>query len=439
MELLKNSYKRKQEKDIVLFILVSIFLVTSETWLFKANTLLKYFEVASRILIPIIFIFFFRKYIVPHKGKTILFLYVIIVFYLLSISLFSENPSLVFINTVKYLYILAFPIAFLLILHPNNFSYSFLYIPVYLGLFFSLQTIILFILIQTGNPPPSNIVTLIAINNREVLGYGFWGYAHGMNAIGTPLQVYRAQSFFGEPTVFASFLEVSTILSFGIYKVKKDKKMLAISFICLISLILTFSMTAYIVIFLILIFCYFVKYLKKIPLLLPSIVIVMIPLTVFIIVVYLSSATGNFYNYGKLGMAFGHSRSEITVRVDFIVNSLRLLRDYPFGIGFVGEDSSIAANYIGALRSRMAPFFWTTIAGMIGLIIQITIIFYLLKNIIIKRMMIYNKIERYISISLVACILHHCLAGDWFNSLFFYLLICAIATDAYQFSFYGEQ
>jgi len=252
--------------------------------------------------------------------------------------------------------------------------------------------------------------------------------------------VYRAQSFFGEPTVFASFLEVSTILSFGLYKIKKDKKMLIISFICLISILLTFSMTAYIVIFLILIFCYFVKYLKKIPLLIPSIVIAMIPLTVFFIVTYLNVATSdNFYGRSILGFAFGHSRNEIIYRWGFIIDSLRLFRDYPFGIGFIGEDSSIATNYIGALRSRMAPFFWTTIAGVIGGIIQITIIFYLLKNIIIKRIMIYNKIERYISISLVACILHHCLAGDWFSSMFFYLLVCVIVTDAYRFYFYGEQ
>jgi len=440
MEFLRNSHIRKHKRDIALFILVSIFLVTSETWLFKGNTLFRYFEVASRILIPIIFIFFFRKYTIPHKGKIILILYVIIVFYLLIISLFSENPSLVFINVVKFLSILAFPIAFLLILRPDNFSYNFIYIPAYLGLFFSLQVIILFILIQTDNPPPSHIVTLIGYKNMKVLSYGLWGYAHGMMAIGSPLQVYRAQSFFGEPTVFASFLEVSTILSFGLYKIKKDKKMLIISIICLISIILTFSMTAYIVIFLILIFCYFVKYLKKIPLLIPSIVIVMIPLAVFIIVVYLNAATGNFYGQSKLGMAFGHSRNEITSRVDFIVDSLRLLRDHPFGIGLIGEkDSLIAVNYLGALRSRMAPFFWTTIAGVIGGIIQITIIFYLLKNIIIKRIMIYNKIERYISISLVACILHHFLAGNWFSSMFFYLLVCVIATDAYVFSFYSDQ
>jgi hypothetical protein len=441
MKLLKNSYKRKHERDIVLFILVSIFLVTSETWLFKANILFKYFEITSRILIPMMLIIFFRKYAIPYKGKKIFIFYMFIVFYLLLISLFSENSSLVFINTVKFLYILAFPIAFLLILHPNNFSYSFLYIPVYLGLFFSLQTIILFILIQTGNPPPSNIVTLIGYKNMEVLSYGFWGYAHSMIARGTPFQVYRATSFFGEPTILASFLEVSTILSFGLYKIKKNKKMLIISFICLISIILSFSMTAYIVIFLIIIFCYFVKFWKKLPLLVPSILIIIIPLTIFIIVTYLNVATGdNFYSLSKLGYAFGHSPKSITSRTAFIVDSLRVFRDYPFGIGLIEEEGSLfAANYLGALQSRMAPFFWTTIAGVIGLIVQTTIIFFLFKSIIIKRVKNYNKIEQYINLSLLATILHQCLAGNWFNSIFFYLLICIIATDAYQFSFYSGQ
>lgn len=441
MGFLKNFHIRKHKRDIALFVLVSIFLVTSDSFLCKGNIIFKYFEVASRVLIPIIFIFFFRKYNIPHKGKTIFIFYMIIVFYLLFLSLFSENPRLVFINTVKFLYILTFPIAFFLILHPDNFSYNFLYIPVYLGLFFSLQTIILFILIQTGNPPNSHILTLIGYKNLEVLSYGFWGYGNSMLAIDSPLQVYRAQSFFGEPTSLSSFLEVSTILSFGLYKIKKNKKMLIISALCFIAIILSFSMTAYIVIFLILFFCYFIKVSKKSFILTPAILVIMIPLAVFIIVVYLNAATAsNFYGQSKLSMAFGHSYGEIECRIGFIVDSLRLLKDYPFGIGLIGEkDSLIAVNYLGAMRSRMAPFFWSTTAGVIGLIIQITIIFYLFMSIIIKRVRISEKIEQYVSLSFLACILHHILSGNWFSSMFFYLMVCVIATNAYHFSFYSDQ
>jgi len=433
---LKNLYMRKLKRDIALFILVSIFLVASETWLFKGDVFLKKLEFAIRLVIPVMLVIFFRKYTITHKGKVLLVLYGILSLYMLFMVIFSENPNLVALNTVKYLYILAFSVALLLILSPSNFSYCFLYIPVYLGLFFSIQMIILFVLVQTGNPPPSYIVTLVGYKNMDVLSYGLWGYAHGVAAMGTPLQVYRSQSFFGEPTMLASFLEVSTILSFGLYKIKKDKKMLLISIICLICIILTFSMTAYIVIFLILIFCYFIKYLKKTPRLILSIVIVMIPLAVFFIVTYLNVATSdNFYGKSILGFAFGHSRNEIIFRWDSINNSLRLFRDYPFGIGFIGiEDSNILKNYPDA-GGRIAPMVWLGYAGIVGFASQLTIIFYLLNNIIIKRVMIYNKIEQYISISLIACILHHCVAGDWFSSIFFYLLICTIATDAHQFSF----
>ena len=438
MTFLQKSSKKILKRDILLFILTSIFLVASETWLFKGGVLAKKVEITIRLIVPIMLVVFFRKYTISNKGKVLLVLYGILCSYMLLTVIFSENPNLVALNTAKYLYILAFPMALLLILRPSNFSYRFLYIPVYLGLFFAIQTIILFILVQTGNPPPSHIVTLVGYKNMPVLSYGLWGYAHGMQAIGHKfLQVYRAQSFFGEPTVLACFLEVSTILSFGLYKMRKDKKMLITFILCATSLVLTFSMTAYVVILLILCFNYIVKYWKKIKFLAPIVSVLLILLSIIIVLSYLQVATStNFYARSKLGMAFGHSPTEVTARQNFVIDSLRLFKDYPFGIGLIGtEDSTILKNYPKA-GGQIAPFVWSGIAGLVGFIIQLTVVFYLMKNIILKHINDSNRIERYLGLSFVALLLHHCLAGDWFTGMFFYLLVCLIVTDAYQFSFY---
>ncbi len=430
--------RKKLRRDIFLFILVSIFLVASETWLFKQGIFLKKIEIAIRLIVPIILVLFFRKYTIPNKGKILLTLYGALSFYMLVMVVFSENPSLVALNTAKYLYILALPIALLLTLRPTNFSYHFLYIPVYLGLFFAIQTIILFILVQGGHPPPSHIAILVGYKNLPVLSYGLWGYAHGMQAIGTNLQVYRAQSFFGEPTGLASFLEVSTILSFGLYKIRKDRKMLMVFILCAASLIITFSMTAYVVIFLILCFNFIVKRWRAMNLLAPVALGLLALFVIIIILFYLQIATNpNIYGQSKLSMAFGHSPREVTARMGFVVDSLRLFKDYPLGIGLVGaENSMILKNYPEA-SGGIAPFEWSGVAGLVGFIIQLTIVFYLMKNIILKHIKEPNRIECYLGLSFVALLLHHCLAGDWFSGMFFYLLVCLIVTDACQFSFSG--
>lgn len=428
-------------REALLFILVSIFLVASDTWLFKGDIVpgRKKLEVAIRLITPVILVLLFRQYTIPPKAKVLLILYGILSSYMLFIAIFSENPILVALNTFKMLYILTFLVVLLLILRPSNFSYHFLYIPVYLGLFFSIQTIILFLLIQTGHPPPSSIVSLVGYEDLPVLSYGLWGYAHGMSAIGSDLQVYRAQSFFGEPTVFANFMETATILSFGLYRVKQDKKMLVVSGLCAISLFLAFSITAYLVVFLTFCFYKIVLNWEKMDILGPIVVAIAVPVIIIVILFYFSAIThSDFYGQSTWGFAFGHGEDQIWVRVEAFKNSLLIFMDHPLGIGLIGHgDSRILANY-PVTGARFAPTGWMMSAGIVGIAVQLTILFYLFRNIIIKYLRMSGRIERYIALSFVITLIHHVLAGDWFTAMFFYLLVCLIVTDAYQFSFYRK-
>ena len=216
--------------------------------------------------------------------------------------------------------------------------------------------------------------------------------------------------------------------------------MLMAFILCGTSLIITFSLTAYVVLFLILCFNYIVKYWKKMNLLAPIVLSLVIIFAIVTVLSYLWIATNpNIYGQSKSGMAFGRSTTDLTARKNFVVDSLRLFKDYPFGIGLIGaEDSMILKNYPKA-GGRIAPFVWSGIAGLVGFIIQLTIIFYLMKNIVFKHINDSNRIERYLGLSFVALLLHHCLAGDWFTAMFFYLLVCLIVTDAYRFSFYNSR
>lgn len=431
--------QNKYGRDILLIVLICVFMVATETWLFKQDALLNKIGIAIRLAVPVLIIIFFRKHAILPKGKVLLALYGLLFFYLLCTVAFSENISLVALNTAKYSYMLTFPLALLIVLRPGNFTYKFLYAPVVLGLLFAVQTIVLFALIQAGHPPQSHMAILVASDNRPFLSYGLWGFAQGMNAIGTDLQVYRAQSFFGEPTNLASFLEVSTILSFGLYRIRNSKILLFSAILCAVALFLAFSMTAYVVIFLLLCFNYIVTRWKKMKLFAPAALILMICIIVASVTFYLQSATNpDFYARSKWGMAFGHSSAEIAKREGVMMDSLRLLRDHPLGIGIIGvNDSAILKDYPRA-TANLAPLIWMNTTGLIGLALQLVIIFYILKKIVIRHIKSFGTIERYIGLSFVAVLLHHFLAGDWFTSMFFYLLIGLVATDACQFSFFGD-
>lgn len=428
-------------RGAVLIFLVSIFWMALDSWLFKQSTFLKVLEVVIRLIVPVMLIVLFRKYVVPPKARILLFIYGILSFYMLFIAFFSENPNLVILNTVKILHVLVFFVALLLVLHPRNFSYHFLYVPVFLGFFLSIQTIILFILMQTGHPPFGHIATLVGYKNMDVLSFGIWGYAHGMQAAGSSLQVYRAISFFGEPTEFAGFVEIATIISFGLYRVKRDKRMLLVACLCAVSLILTFSMTAYVVVFLTYCFYKVVLGLEKAGLLKQIAVTVGVLFFIILVVAFYFyvSTHPSFYGQSRLGFAFGHSPREITIRLEALQNALLIFRENLLGVGLIGHaDSKILGGY-SQIGARSAPLGWIISAGVVGITAQLTILFYLLRKIVVKQIRMAGRIERYIALSFVICVLHHCLAGAWFSTSFFYLVACLIASDAYQFSFCGNR
>ena len=430
-------YKRKNINDAILFVLLSLFILASDSWLFKQSMFLKQLELFIRFLSPFVLLIFFKKYPFPSRARVPLLLYGILVVYMFFVNPFTEKPQLVFLNMIKFLSILAFPFALLLVLRPFNFSQRFLYVPVVLGALFAIQTIILFILVQSYHPPPSYMATLVGYKNMQVLCFGIWGYGHGMMGVNNFFErVYRAQSFFGEPTEFASFMEVAMIMSFGFYRVHKHKLMLLSFVLCTVSLILTFSMTAYVVVFFVMCAYWFILNWRKMNILGPIIGILLAIVVIAIVLMYFYGASHpSFYGRSRIGLAFGHSPREITIRVEALINSLQIFWRYPLGIGFIGHaDSAILQKY-PVIGARLAPLGWMIYTGLPGIIIQGMIILYMMRKIVINHLFVRGKIERYVALSFFALILHQCLAGAWFSALFFYLFVALITIDSHQFLF----
>jgi hypothetical protein len=290
-------------------------------------------------------------------------------------------------------------------------------------------------MVQTGHPPAGEIIAYVGYKNLPVLSYGWLGYGSGMMAPGEHFQLYRAQSFFMEPTRLACFLESSALLGFGLYKVTHSKLMLLCVVVCAISFVLTFSTGANIVALLTLIFYFMVRYGYRVRYLAPAVTIVTVVFAV-VVIVYCIRTTIEFYDTSVINMAFGRSETELTARMQYFIDSVRLFIDHPLGIGLIAvEDSTILEHYPGA-GDVMAPLIWLKISGFIGFALQLVIIGVVLK--VAVRFVRESGIKSSIGLAFVAATLHHCIAGNWFSPTFFFLLATVVMTDAYNFQLSGK-
>jgi hypothetical protein len=387
-------------------------------------------DFAIKLLVPLFLFVLFRHYRLPPRARLLLPLYAGLVLYSFAIALMSENPSLVVLNTAKFLYVISFLVVLFLIYRPENFTLNVLSFAPYVGAIFAIQTIAVFLMVQTGHPPAGEVIIYTGYKDMPVLSYGWLGYGSAIMAAGTHFQLYRAQSFFMEPTRLACFLESSVLLGVGLYKVRRRKFMLFCVLLCAISFVLTFSTGANIVVLLTVIFYLMVRYGYKVPYLAPIATIVM-GIFAVVAVVYYIRMTFDFYDAAAINMAFGRSDTELTVRIGYFIESVRLFVDYPLGIGLIAaEDSSILAQYPGA-GDVMAPMVWLKIAGFIGLALQLVIVGVVLK--VVVRFVREGGIKCYIGLAFFATALHHCIAGNWFSPMFFFLLVTVLMTDAFNF------
>jgi len=413
--------------------LFALYAVASMTWAFKGDRTLLAFEFIYKLLFPLLLLLLFRKVVPPTKAQLLLALYIALVVYMFAIAMFSEAPMDVAANTVKFLYPLIFFAAALFILNPQNFTIRMLYAIPILGVLGAVQTLTLAGLIYTGHAPPLHILTLIGYKNFPMPTFGIFGYAWGSIALGTPYQVYRAQSYFGEPTRMASFMEIATVISWGLHRCERKRWQLIAAILGCITVVACFSMTADVVAMLTFGFYFVVTRWRRTGYIAPVIALATAGIAVAAVIAYLHAATIFYSESTKtVNLALGHAGTEVSVRQRFLWNSLRLARDHPLGIGVIGvEKSRILRLYPGA-GDVIAPLVWLTEGGVIGLIIQLAILGFVFFRVVIPQV-IAGGLARYVSLAFVICALHHCVAGDWMDTMFLFLLAAVIALDRYEF------
>lgn len=427
------SASRRGLRELAFGILLAVYFIASMTWAFKADPALLNFEFAYRLLLPLLLVLCFAKIPPSPKAHVVLFSYVLLVAYMFAVAAFSEAPAEVVVNTAKFLYPVLFFAGLAFVLHPRNFSGKILYAVAILGIIGAVQTLTLAVLFYSGHAPPLHTVILIGYKNMPMPSFGIFGYAWGSLALGTPYQVYRAQSFFGEPTRMASFMEIATIISIGLYKCERKRWQLAAVMLGALTVFACFSMTADIVALLTIGFYFVVTRWRRSGFVAPVVTLCVVVVLVVLVLAYLQTAT-SFYQESQstINLALGHANTEVGIRVRFLQNTLKLVRDHPFGIGVIGvETSRILRQYPGA-GDVIAPLVWLTDGGVIGLVLQLAILGFIYSTVIVRQIL-EGGLKRFVALAFVICTLHHCVAGDWMDSMFLFLLAAVIAFDRYQF------
>jgi len=422
------SERKNARADTTLCIILAAYFLFTMMYLRLTPTMV-YVDFGIKLSIPILLVTAFRIHPLPATARTIMVLYVVLAAYTFLVSMTSEAPQLEVLNTAKYMYPLLFLLALFLILNPKTLSLRFLAVIPYLGALLAVQTIFVFISVQSGHAPPNQIIVLSAYKSMPYRNYGLLGFAEATRAAGTNLQVYRAQSFFLEPTRLACFLESAIILGYGLYSGKHRKRMLVCMLLSAVAFIITFSTTGYIAMFVTGIVFVFSKYGRRLGQIAP-IAWVAAALVALACVYWYLVRIDTFYISGAsvLNEAFGKSFTDVSHRLGSVQDSIRLVYDHPLGIGVISnEQSALIQNYLAA-GDVIAPLHWLRIAGVLGVTLQLIVITTMLRMAI--RYIPAGGIESYVGLAFVANVVHHMVAGDWFDAKFFFLLACLVVMDA---------
>jgi hypothetical protein len=115
-----------------------------------------------------------------------------------------------------------------------------------LAVLFSVQAVITVGLVYSGIELPQTTVYIGRLSDLREVDLGLLGYGNTYTHFGTGLATIRAQSWFLEPSLLASFLLYPIFMSWAFYRASGKLRYLLAMFICIGGLLATFSLAGYI-------------------------------------------------------------------------------------------------------------------------------------------------------------------------------------------------
>jgi hypothetical protein len=294
-----------------------------------------------------------------------------------------------------------------------------------IGVLFSVQAIVACILVNIGILDKSNIIELEKYGGMESVTFGIWGLGNAIQSEFGAL-VLRAQGWFIEPSILASFLLLPAFGSVGRYRMNRRKKYLLSAIIIFIAILLTLSLAGFFAVVcaaLLIIFSKpFYGFLKRIPVIKYSyIVLILLSFLGFAYLllnllflaneVDLSSVSNRQALVLELLGRNPDGNSGNLVREIYKINLyINLINDYPFGVGF-------NSNFPG-LRTGNAMLHWLTAGGILAVLIIIVKFTYIFIVYCHPLLISGNAVFNALAASFIGSAIHNLSYGTWIAPYF---------------------
>lgn len=242
----------------------------------------------------------------------------------------------------------------------------------WMGAILSVQTTILFLLFLANHLPPSTVVVLSGTRKLNEVDFGVWGYANAVLQRGSGFSVYRAQSWFGEPSNFALFLESS--LAFGLLTLPSATRRgvhRAGLIITVVAMVLTFSTALIFTAVAAGAIIAMSRLTKRSD---PTTRMAVITLVIVGCLVLVSPAVkvlNDFYGagHGRLSVAFGKSATSSGTRERASREAIAYVLAHPLGTGFTPlSELRLSHDDVVSEPPGSAPLFWVLTLGLPGAI-----------------------------------------------------------------------
>jgi len=402
-------------------ILVLIQPVGSYSQLLKGALLMAFIMV---VMIPIGFPF--RTTGLSGDAVIVFMLYGTFILYTLGLCFVSEVPTSSLTESFKYYLRIGFLLALVIWITRSRRLRWAVEFPVQIGTILAIQgCLFLAFLLAGANLQPSYVQTAQGTmrSTHIVYGYGLFGFGSGISVATQNVFAWRLQSYFPEASKFALFLIYPMFLSYGLYRLRKNKRFLICTTLMAIAFTATFSLAGFAAVGgAILLLCYF-RLRRRFPrelrwaLVLGGVVCLAFALYAAFQLSELyvpEDPTDTAFNRIP-GFATGGSLA-VRARVD--AELLRIFPQYPFGLSLINPYDSKLLGF-GDLGTPNAFMFVLSNAGIVGIGL-----FLMIFGLVYWRFMLPQLrkecLGRYICVAAVGVWLHSISYGTWLDLSFFY-------------------
>lgn len=302
----------------------------------------------------------------------------------------------------------------------------------WMGVVLSFQTIVLFLMFFTNRLPSSTVIVLAGSRKLKELNFGVWGFANGVLARNSAFTVYRAQSWFGEPSTFALFLEAT--VAFGVVSLPTATRRVVHKVglgLTVIAMVLTFS-TALSLTSIAAVTAFAISRMtKRSDRITRSVLMAAVIVGGLSVTPLAVNMLNDFYSagHGRLSIAFGKSPVSSDTRQRATIETLNYVLDHPVGTGFTPLTELRASNDdVVSEPPGSAPMYWLLVLGLPGVAFLVLFVGGIVIGLATPALVASGAVQ-VLGVSLLAQTIHQVSAGSFTNGTFL-LTIALLSWEA---------